>query len=184
MNSDLVGKFVNLASRASGFVTRHFAGALDRQLVDGASDRVSDTQASLEPIRRHYATGDFAAVAREAMRLCDLLNQRWDEAKPWVLAKDPAKAQELQRVCSECLLGFYVVAAYLYPILPTLSTRALALFGQHPSELEQLVTQLPTRVLPYEPLLTRIDPKQINAMTEASKEDLKPSAAIVGAARA
>ena len=145
---------------------------------------VSDTQASLEPIRKHYAAGDFAAVAREAMRLCDLLNQRWDEAKPWVLAKDPAKAQELQRVCSECLLGFYVVAAYLYPILPTLSTRALALFGKRPTELEQLVNQLPTRVLPYQPLLTRIDPKQIDAMTEASKENLKPSAAVVGAARA
>ncbi len=92
------------------------------------------------------------------MRLCDLLNQRWDEAKPWILAKDPAKATELQAVCSECLLGFYVVAAYLHPILPSLGTRALALFGERPGQLESMVGSLPRRVLPYEPLLTRIDP--------------------------
>jgi len=175
VNSDLVGKFVNLASRASGFATRHFDGALDRHLAEGAADRVTDAQSSLEGIRSHYAAGDFAAVAREAMRLCDLLNQRWDEAKPWLLAKDPARALELQAVCSECLLGFYVVAAYLSPILPDLGARALALFGEQPRELESLVRRLPSRVLPYEPLLTRIDPAQVAAMTEASKEDLKPA---------
>jgi methionyl-tRNA synthetase len=183
VNSDLVGKFVNLASRASGFAINHFDGALDRQLAEGTSDRVNDAQAALDSVRRHYAVGDFAAVARESMHLCDLLNQRWDEAKPWVLAKDPDKAKELQRVCSECLLGFYVVAAYLYPILPGLSTRALALFGRSPGELEPLVRQLPDRVLPYQALMTRIDPKLIEAMTEASKEDLKP-ADVVGAASA
>jgi methionyl-tRNA synthetase len=182
VNSDLVGKFVNLASRASGFAITHFDGALDRQPTDSESDRVRLAQANLESIRFHYASGDFAAVARECMHLCDSLNQRWDEAKPWILAKDPDKKNELQRVCSECLLGFYVIAAYLHPILPTLSARALALFGRQPGELEDLVRQLPDRVLPYSPLLTRIDPKQIDAMTEASKEDLKP--ANVGAASA
>ena len=175
VNSDLVGKFVNLASRASGFATRHFDGALDRQLADAAADRVSDVIASLEPIRTHYANGDFAAVARECMRLCDLLNQRWDEAKPWVLAKDPSKAQELQRVCSECLLGFYLIAAYLYPILPRLSARALALFSRVPGELQPLIDPLPTHVQPYQPLLLRIEQKQIDAMIEASIEDLKPA---------
>ena len=109
------------------------------------------------------------------MRLCDLLNQRWDEAKPWILAKDPAKAVELQSVCSECLLGFYVVAAYLHPIMPGLGSRALALFGERPQELGAMLGRLPGRVLPYEPLLTRIDPAQVAAMTEASKEDLKPA---------
>jgi methionyl-tRNA synthetase len=175
VNSDLVGKFVNLASRASGFATRHFDGALDRHLAHGETDRVNDAQASLGTIRDHYAAGDFAAVAREAMRLCDSLNQRWDEAKPWILAKDPAKAGELQAVCSECLLGFYLVAAYLHPILPGLCARSLALFGESSQDLESLVDRLPRRVLPYEPLLTRIDPAQISAMTEASREDLKPT---------
>jgi len=184
VNSDLVGKFVNLASRASGFATRHFDGALDRHLAEGASDRVTDAQASLQGIRGHYSAGDFAAVSREAMRLCDLLNQRWDEAKPWILAKDPASATELQAVCSECLLGFYVVAAYLHPILPSLGSRALALFGENPRDLESLVGSLPNRVLPYEPLLTRIDPAQVAAMTEASKEDLKPAVVAVAASSA
>jgi methionyl-tRNA synthetase len=185
VNSDLVGKFVNLASRASGFATRHFDGALDRHVADGGSDRVDLALAGQESIRKHYQSGDFAAVARECMHLCDVLNQRWDEAKPWVLAKDPDKARELQAVCSECLLGFYVVAAYLLPILPALCGKALALFGKQPGELAGLLQHLPGKVQSYEPLLTRIDPKQIDAMTEASREDLKPSAvASVGAASA
>jgi methionyl-tRNA synthetase len=183
VNSDLVGKFVNLASRASGFVTRHFDGALDRRLSPGARDRVDEALASRELVERAYAQDDFATVAREAMRLCDLLNQRWDEAKPWLLAKDPDKAAELQQVCSECLLGFYVIAAYLYPVLPALATRALALFGREPQDFGQLLAALPTRLLPYQPLLTRIDPKQVSAMIEASKEDLQPAEVAAGSAK-
>jgi methionyl-tRNA synthetase len=183
VNSDLVGKFVNLASRASGFATRHFDGKLDRRLATGAIDRVDQAQASLATIEGHYALGDFAAVAREAMRLCDSLNQRWDEAKPWVLAKDPARANELQQVCSECLLGFYVVAAYLAPILPALCTRAIALFGRSPGNLAAMVTNLPTRVNPYEALMTRIEPAQVQAMVDSSREDLKANAAEPAAAK-
>jgi methionyl-tRNA synthetase len=175
VNSDLVGKFVNLASRASGFATKHFDGALDRRLAAGAKDRVDDALAALPAIRQHYRDNDFAAACREAMRLCDLLNQRWDEAKPWLLAKDEARRDELQQVCSEVLLGFYAVACALLPVLPKLCTRALALFGRQPGEWDALLASLPTRVLPYEALLTRIDPAQVKAMVEASKEDLKPS---------
>jgi methionyl-tRNA synthetase len=177
VNSDLVGKFVNLASRASGFATKHFDGALDRHLAAGGRDRVDDALDALAPIRRHYHENDFAAACREAMRVCDLLNQRWDEAKPWLLAKDEARHEELQRVCSECLLGFYAVACALLPVLPALCTRALALFGRAPGEWEALLGTLPTRVLPYAPLLTRIEPARIAAMVEASTEDLKPSGA-------
>jgi methionyl-tRNA synthetase len=175
VNADLVGKFVNLASRASGFAAKHFDGALDRRLAPGARDRVDEALAALEPIRRHYRDGDFAAVCREAMRVCDSLNQRWDEAKPWLLAKDEAKREELQRVCSECLLGFYAVACALLPILPSLCTRALALFEREPGRWEELLATLPTRVLPYSPLLTRIEPARIAAMVDASREDLKPN---------
>lgn len=182
VNSDLVGKFVNLASRASGFVTRHFNGALDRKLDAGESDRVTAALASLEAVRKHYAANDFAAVARESMRLCDLLNQRWDEAKPWLLAKDPARADELQRVCSECLLGFYVVASLLAPILPGLAARARALFGRGDEGFADLAGSLPTSVREYEPLLVRIDPKQVAAMVQASMEDLKPAGEAVAGA--
>jgi methionyl-tRNA synthetase len=125
------------------------------------------------------------------MRVCDLLNQRWDEAKPWVLAKtahaeDSPTAQQarddLLRVCSECLLGFYAVACALLPILPTLCARALALFERKPDEWDALATNLPRQVLEYSPLLTRIDPAKVAAMVEASKEDLKPSGADAAAA--
>jgi methionyl-tRNA synthetase len=181
VNSDLVGKFVNLASRASGFATRHFDGRLDRGLAPGARDRVDDCIASLGEIQAMYRNNDFAAICREAARLCDALNQRWDEAKPWVLAKDPAQAAVLQQVCSECLLGFYVIACYLAPILPGLSARSLALFDRAPlgadtrDTLAGAVANLPGHIQPYAPLLLRIDPKQVDAMTNASREDLKPA---------
>ena len=184
VNSDLVGKFVNLASRASGFVTRHFDGMLDRRLAPGARDRVDDALASLPLVERAYAEDDFAAVAREAMRLCDLLNQRWDEAKPWLLAKDESRAAELQQVCSEVLLGFHVVATFLAPILPALAARARALFGVANARFDALSRPLPASIRPYEPLLTRIDPAQVKAMVEASKEDLKPTPATDSATKA
>lgn len=157
VNADLVGKFVNLASRASGFATRHFDGVLDRRLAPGSRDRVDEALDAFASIREHYRRNDFAFVCREAMRLCDSLNQRWDEAKPWLLAKDEARREELQQVCSECLLGFYVVACALQPILPTLGARALALFGREPGQWNALLATLPDRVRPYEPLLTRIE---------------------------
>ena len=184
VNSDLVGKFVNLASRASGFVTRHFDGMLDRRLAPGARDRVDDALASVATVRNAYAQDDFAAVAREAMRLCDLLNQRWDEAKPWLLAKDLGRAAELQQVCSECLLGFHVVATMLAPILPALAARARRLFGAADAGFDALTRPLPNSIIAYEPLLTRIDPAQVKAMVEASREDLKPAAAASAAAPA
>jgi methionyl-tRNA synthetase len=131
VNSDLVGKFVNLASRASGFAGKHFNGALDRGSRPAGATASMTRSAALDSIRRNYRENDFAAACREAMRVCDLLNQRWDEAKPWLLAKDPAKLGELQQVCSECLLGFYVVACALLPILPDpLRARAGAVRAQ------------------------------------------------------
>jgi methionyl-tRNA synthetase len=108
------------------------------------------------------------------MRLCDLLNQRWDEAKPWLLAKDPARADELQQVCSECLLGFYVVACALLPILPTCA-RARWRCSSASRRMGCAGGDLPDRVLAYEPLLTRIDPAQVEGDGRGSKEDLKPS---------
>jgi methionyl-tRNA synthetase len=190
VNSDLVGKFVNLASRASGFATRQFDGRLDRGIAPGGRDRVDDCLASLGEIQALYRGNDFAAVCREAARLCDALNQRWDEAKPWLLARDPAQSIALQQVCSECLLGFYVIACYLAPILPGLSARALALFGRKPlgsdarDTLAGGVADLPAHIGPYAPLLLRVEQAQVDAMSAASREDLKPSDAAPGDAPA
>jgi methionyl-tRNA synthetase len=184
VNSDLVGKFVNIASRASGFIIKHFDGRLDSHLDDVHPDRVSEIQAEDDNFRDAYERGDAAHVVREAMRLCDYINQRWDESKPWLLAKDPSRHEDLQRVCSECLLGFYLIAAYLSPILPSLCSQALAQFGRKIGRLDQLVKDLPSRIAAYEPLLTRIDPKQVEAMVEASKESLPPVEAAAAAGQA
>ncbi|KFN49024.1 methionine--tRNA ligase [Arenimonas composti] len=174
VNSDLVGKLVNIASRASGFVTRHFDGALDafaddarrealRGLLDGAA------------VRALYADGDFAAVVRLAMEAADRINRDWDAAKPWLLAKDDDRREELHAICSDVLRAFHTLMVYLAPIVPALSGKAMALFRRGPVTSFADADALPPGIEAYSHLFTRIDPKHVEAMIEASKEDLKPT---------
>ncbi len=183
VNSHLVGKFVNIASRAAGFVSQHFGGALRAPVTpaDRACTDVALTQTT--GCTELYDRNDFAAVVREVMGAADVINRRWDEAKPWQLAKDPDKREELHAVCSDVLTAFYVLNARLAPIVPKLAAAAHALFLDAPplpSSWRQL-DRLPTQVGKFEHLITRVDPKAVAAMVEASKEDL---AAIAGAAAA
>jgi methionyl-tRNA synthetase len=189
VNSDLVGKLVNIASRASGFITRHFDGQLDRH-QDGVDEgggfthlgQYTTALGSDELIRSRYAADDFGAVLRETMRLADLVNAKWDAAKPWLLARDEARHEELQQVCSDCLLAFRVLAIYLAPVLPGLAARALALFDQPPPRRFDDIHDRPTRIRPYEHLLARIDPAHIETMVKSSKETLQPTPGIAAQA--
>jgi len=175
VNSDIVGKYVNIASRAAGFVEKYFSGKLNRSLDKPHADRATVALQSYQEITRDYEAGDFASVSREAMRLCDYMNQRWDEAKPWLLAKDSSQHGELHDICSEVLTGFYVVSVYLHPILPEITKQAIGLFGKEVSTFEQLLNSLPIEIKTYQPLVTRIDPKNIETMIEASKDSLAPA---------
>ncbi|MGH8074851.1 MAG: methionine--tRNA ligase [Lysobacter sp.] len=174
VNSDVVGKFVNLASRCAGFIEMRFGGHLAPALPEPAT--YARFIAALDPIRDAYERNEPATVLRLAMTLADEANRYIDERKPWVLAKQEGADAELQAVCTQGLNLFRVIAAALRPVLPAMS-RGIEEFLDAPlaawSDLDAPL--LDRAIRPYSPLFTRIDPKQITAMTEDSKEDLKPA---------
>jgi len=186
VNSDVVGKFVNLASRCAGFVSKRFDGRLAAALPEPETyARFVD---ALGPLREAYERNEPATVLRLTMALADEANRYIDEHKPWVIAKQDGADAQLQAVCTQGLNLFRVLAAALAPVLPAM-TRRIEEFLDAPLAAWRDVDAplLGHAIRPYAPLFTRIDPKQIIAMTEASKEDLKPTAkpeAAVGAAGA
>ncbi|HJR72057.1 MAG TPA: methionine--tRNA ligase [Luteimonas sp.] len=180
VNADLVGKFVNLASRCAGFVEKRFDGRLADRLPD--AETYTRFVAALAPIREAYERNDPASVLRQAMALADEANRYIDERKPWVIAKQEGADAELQAVCTQGLNLFRVIAAALKPVLPETAGQ-IEVFMDAPidswSDLDAPL--LGHRIKAYSPLFTRIDPKQIEHMVDASKDTL---AAPVGGASA
>lgn len=178
INSDLVGKFVNIPSRAAGFITKHFDGNLAWHGSIPWSTVFS--YGPKDDIKTLYENGNYGAVIRKVMTIADEANQRWDQQKPWQLAKDETKRDELQAICTDCLWRFFILSIYLKPILPELSKKVESFFGiTKELTFEDVVFEqekLPKKINEYHHLFTRIDPKQIDAMTEASKDSLQPTA--------
>ncbi len=172
VNADLVGKFVNLASRCAGFIEKRFAGQLSAELPDPAMyDRFVQ---ALAPVRDAYERNDAAAAIRQTMALADEANRYIDERKPWVIAKQDGADAELQAVCTQGLNLFRVLVAALKPILPNTSAQAEAFLAAPVYAWRDLDAPLLAHaVKPYAPLFTRIDPKMIAAMTEASKDTMQ-----------
>jgi len=171
VNADLVGKFVNLASRCAGFIEKRFAGQLAPALADG--EQYARFLAALEDVRAAYERNDPAAAIRHTMALADEANRYIDDRKPWVIAKQAGQDAELQAVCTQGLNLFRVLAAALAPVLPRVSAQAAAFLGAPVLTWQDLETPLLDRTIqPYTPLFTRIDPKQIQAMIDASKDTL------------
>ena len=185
VNSDLVGKFVNIASRCAKLLETHFGNVLwaapalaadAEALGDAWRQRVEllgsvgahthDVAAAL------YAEDNFAAVARNAMAAADQVNEYIAQAAPWALAKDPARRDELHVVLGTALQAFADIAGVLKPIVPSTIGRAEAWLGVELAVDRRI--DLDGRTLPsgYVPLFTRIDPKLIDAMTDASKDTL------------
>ncbi|MGH8106198.1 MAG: methionine--tRNA ligase subunit beta, partial [Arenimonas sp.] len=174
VNSDLVGKFVNIASRCAGFISKRFDGKLSAELPDG--DLYSRGYASFAEIQKAYEAGDFNHAIRLIMALADEANRYIDEKKPWVIAKQEGADAELQSVCSQGINLFRLLAAALKPILPNIADQAGRFLNApishwHDAEKPLLSHQIGE----YQSLLTRIDPKNIEAMIEASKDSLAPT---------
>ena len=174
VNADLVGKFVNIASRAGGFVTRLFDGQLVAPPADGVAHLVANAKAQ---VTKAYAEDDFAAVVRECMRLADVVNQAWDKQKPWEMAKRDDARDALQSICSDGLVAFRLLSIYLAPIIPSIAAKAAALFEAtgEPTFDDVDTARWPTRIRPYEHLAQRVDLKLIERMVESSKESLQAS---------
>src|SRR5579883_394360 len=165
INSDLVGKYVNIASRAANFITRHFEGALEYL---GGTEALRRQAADIaQQARDSYQGREFGRAMREIMAYADRINQDFDARQPWVLAKDPAKRAELQDICSRTLYGFKVLSVLLAPVLPEVGSRvARQLFGLDRSFRWSDALEPPQRVAPYQHLMTRVDPKQLDALFE------------------
>src|SRR4029453_11560517 len=167
VNSDLIGKYVNIASRAASFLTRQFDGQLAPATgAPGASEAAA--LAAADDIAELLEGREFGKALREVMRIADFANEHFDRSKPWELAKDPAQREELHAVCSDLMHCFRALTIYLAPVLPATAERvARELFGMTRTfRWDDLRTPL-DRVAPYKPLMTRVEPKQIDQLLEA-----------------
>ena len=169
VNADIVGKFVNIASRCAGFITTRFDGMLADSLPDAATYAQFETE--FTAIRQSYLEGETAQALRQTMALADIANRYIDEQKPWVLAKDPEQLAVLHGVCTQALNLFRVLALALKPILPQIATQAESFLNAPISTWTDFnAPLLGHRIAAYSPLFTRIDPKNIQAMIDASKD--------------
>ncbi len=168
VNSDIVGKVVNIASRCAGFITKQFNGQL--AATDDEPALLARTREPAESIAQSYEARDYSRAMREIMALADGINQYVDRRKPWVLAKDPAATAELQRVCSTGLRAFRLLMIYLKPVLPTLVGAAEAFLRSAPLRWASLDEAWGADgIEPYAPLITRIDPLKVQAMIDDTK---------------
>ena len=172
VNSDLVGKYVNIASRAAGFISKNFAGGL--AYAGDTEPLIQGARGSLHLVAEHYAAREYGQALRAIMATADRINEGFDKAQPWKLAKDDSKRAELQDSCSRALHGFKLLSVLLSPVLPALTRRvARELFGMDRDFVWADALELPTHIGPYEHLMTRIDPKQIEALVAANQQSLQ-----------
>jgi methionyl-tRNA synthetase len=178
VNSHLVGKWVNIASRTAGFVQKFFDGKL--------TDRFDAEEAALwqtllshyDGIDQLYEEGEFAEVTRRFVLMADLVNGHIAAKAPWVMAKDEAQRAALHQVCSFALSAFRLLAGLLKPVMPATVAAAEQFLAAPITSFDDARRELHRHTVnAFEPLLARIDPKRIEAMVEASKESLGSSVA-------
>jgi len=172
VNSDLVGKVVNIASRCSGFINKRFAGELSPRCAEPAL--FEQFRAAHERIAALYEGREFGKAMREIMALADQANQYIDEKKPWIMAKQEGQDQELQEVCSMGINLFRLLIAYLQPVLPALAGNAAEFLNiapqAWPEDAEPLLSH---SINKFKPLMTRVEMDKIDAVVAASREDLQ-----------
>ncbi len=165
VNSDLVGKYINIASRAAGFLTRRFAGELSAPEAYSGTDAgklLKMLRGRSGAIAQMYEERDTAKAVREIMLMADRVNEYADAHKPWELAKDPAKNAELHHVCSALINAFAVLTRYLAPVMPVLAGKVAAFTGV--SNAHWGLAEEVTRIAPYTHLMQRVEAEQLTAL--------------------
>ena len=165
VNSDLIGKFVNIASRAAGFISKRFEGKLTHQFGLSGAALLHDVRDAEPPLRKLYEEREFAKAMREVMLLADKVNAYVDQNKPWELAKDTANNEALHQVCSTLINCFTVLARYLSPVLPQLAQAVEALTGSNLQDWGQSNIDV-AAIQPYTHLMQRVTPEQLDALFE------------------
>jgi methionyl-tRNA synthetase len=181
VNSDMVGKYINIASRTAGFINKRFEGKL--QIPTTLPSAVQEIKKASNYLAECYDSREYGKALREIMRLADLANAEVAEAAPWVKAKietDEAK-QALHLDCSAALEMFRLLSLYLKPVLPKIVTEVENFLNIAPLTWASVEVSLITGhpIKNYEHLITRIDPKAIEAMTEANKENLTATPVVI-----
>ena len=171
VNSDLVGKYINIASRTAGFINKRFAGELKPSQNNAI---LAEIKAAATVVAEAYAEREYGKALREIMRLADVANGFVAEKAPWVMAKQAGQDAALQEVCSDALELFRLLTLYLKPVLPKLAAEIEQFLNIAPLTWASVGASLAENhaINAYEHLITRIDPKAIEAMTEANKENL------------
>ncbi len=174
VNSDLVGKLVNIASRCAGFVARG-GGRLAPALADAAL--YAEFTAAAPRLASLFEARDYSQALREIMALADKANQYVDANKPWALAKDPARADEVIAVATQGINLFRVLMVYLAPVLPQMACKAAAFLGAPLARWDEIEQPLlGTPLANYEPLALRLDPKQVSALVDTASNTETPKA--------
>ncbi len=178
VNSDLVGKFINIASRAAGFIAKHFDGKLlDEPFGERFMGSLPELMLASEEIATYYEARDSGRALRRIMALADQVNQYVDHHQPWKLAKQGGKERELHVVCTMLINAFRLLALYLKPVCPKLTQRAEEFLNSAPLHWRDAGHLLPPAhaINPYEHLMTRVEGKQVDALLAANRESLAPA---------
>jgi methionyl-tRNA synthetase len=179
VNSDLVGKYINIASRAAGFIAKRFGGQLTAQLGDDGTTLLKTLQAGRDSIAALYEERELGKVLREIMLLADRVNEYVDANKPWELAKLEGQDARLQEVCTVCIEAFRLLSIYLKPVLPALVANVEAFL-----QVDALVLADANRLLgahtigSYQHLMQRVDPKMLDALFEPKVEEAPTPVAV------
>ncbi|HFC6577720.1 TPA: methionine--tRNA ligase [Neisseria meningitidis] len=175
VNSDLVGKYVNIAARASGFIAKRFEGCL-KDVADSAL--LAKLTAQSEAIAECYESREYAKALRDIMALADIVNEYVDANKPWELAKQEGQDERLHEVCSELINAFTMLTAYLAPVLPQTAANAAKFLNL------EAITWANTRetlgkhaINKYKHLMQRVEQKQVDDLIEANKQSIAAAAA-------
>ncbi len=167
VNSDLVGKYINIASRAAGFLSKRFGGRLSADLGVEARVLLDGLRAHSATVQTHFEEREFGKALREVMLLADRVNEYVDRHKPWDLAKQPGMDAALHDVCSVCIEAFRVLTIYLKPVLPALAAQVEAFLQAPPMQWADAQRSLGHHAIgEYKHLMQRADPKQLEALFE------------------
>ena len=175
VNSDLVGKYINIASRASGFIHKKFAGSL--HAVSGSA-LIARLTEKTDSIAADYENREYAKALREIMALADIVNEYVDANKPWELAKQEGMEARLHEVCSELINAFKILTAYLAPVLPNVAAQAAEFLNVPQLDWSHTASTLPANhvIHQYQHLMQRIEEKQVNDLIEANKQSIQAAA--------
>ncbi|TIC82130.1 methionine--tRNA ligase [Crenobacter intestini] len=176
VNSDLVGKYVNIASRAAGFIAKRFCGQLASSIAD--NELLVRLQREAMTIAAAYEAREYAKALRDVMALADLVNAYVDANKPWELARQEGQDARLQEVCSVLINAFRLLTIYLKPVLPKLSEGVEAFLNLEKLQWSDSETLLLGHVIqPYQHLMQRIEPALVDKLIEANKQSMEPTSA-------